>query len=198
VDTGGRRDAAAARGGGGVSGVARRALECAALLADARDLVLKLDEARFAAPGPGDTSSVGAHLRHALDYAAALVAGLPVGRVDYDQRARDSRVEREPLVALDRIEALRAKYERLAACEADRPLSVRSDEPGAAPIDAFVASTLARELRAVASHTVHHFAVMALALRAAGVAVDRRFGLAPSTQAHEARTASIASEARAR
>jgi hypothetical protein len=64
------------------------------------------------------------------------------------------------------------------------PLRVRADEPGLAPGDGFVTSSLARELRSVASHTVHHFALVALQLRLAGVAVDPRFGVAPSTWAH--------------
>ena len=47
--------------------------------------------------------------------------------------------------------------------------------PAAAP------SSLARELQFLTSHTIHHFAVIALILRAMDVEVDREFGVAPST-----------------
>lgn len=169
-----------------MSDVARLAHECAALLAQARDLVLELEADRFAAPGPAGTASVGAHLRHAIEIVAALLAGLAEGRVDYDRRPRDPRVEREPAAALDRIEALREALVERVAAEPDRALAVRADEPHLAPHEGFVASTLARELRFAASHTVHHFALIALILRVAGVAVDAEFGVAPSTCAHRA------------
>jgi hypothetical protein len=166
-----------------MSDVARLAAACAALFADARDLVRKLDDVRYAAPGPDGTASAGAQLRHAIEYAGALVAGLPVGRIDYDRRARDPRVEREPAAAIDRIEALRAVLLDVVAAEADRPLAVRGDEPDLPPGEGFVASSLARELRAVASHTTHHFALIALTLRTAGVRLDPDFGVAPATRA---------------
>jgi hypothetical protein len=46
----------------------------------------------------------------------------------------------------------------------------------------FVASSLSRALRVVASHAFHHFALIAVALRGAGIADDARFGVAPSTR----------------
>jgi hypothetical protein len=46
-----------------------------------------------------------------------------------------------------------------------------------------VRSTLARELRALASHTIHHYALVAVVLRLRGVAVPAHFGVAPSTWA---------------
>jgi len=167
-----------------MSDVARLATECADLLEGARELVLELDVETFAGPGPAGGASVGAHLRHCLEAFESLLAGLPRGAVDYDTRRRDARAEREPFAALERIEALRAALLEEIAPAADGPLGVRADEPDLPPEAGFVASSLARELRAVASHTVHHFAVVALQLRVAGVAVDARFGVAKSTWSH--------------
>jgi len=161
-------------------------------LAEARDLLLKLDDARYASPGPQASASIGAQLRHAIEFCAALLAGLPAGRVDYDRRPRDPRLEREPSHALEQIEVLRAALLEHVAREPDRALAVRSDEPDLPPHAGFVASTLARELRAVASHTVHHFALVALQLRAAGLWVDPCFGVAPSTLRHERESAACA------
>ncbi len=45
-------------------------------------------------------------------------------------------------------------------------------------------STLERELAMLASHTVHHYAIVALLLRIKGVVVPETFGVAPSTQRH--------------
>jgi hypothetical protein len=48
-----------------------------------------------------------------------------------------------------------------------------------------VRSTLGRELAFVASHTIHHFAIVALLLRDMGIGVPARFGYAPSTPSPE-------------
>lgn len=166
-----------------MSEVARLSRVCAELLEQARDLVLKLDGERFAAPAPGGGSGVGAHLRHCLEFFGSLLAGLGSGAVDYDHRPREARLETDPLAALDRIDALREALAERVAREPDAPLRVRADEPELPPDRGFVRSSLARELRALASHTVHHFAIVALLLRAQGIEVEARFGVAPSTWA---------------
>lgn len=170
-----------------MSEVERLAGVCAELLAQGRDLVLKLDAETWAAPLPGVAASAGAHLRHCLDAFDRLLDGLEAGAVDYDRRVRDPRTETEPLVALERVETLREMLVERLACESDRALRVRADEPDLAPGEGFLDSTLARELRALASHTVHHYALIAVVLRVQGVDVPKTFGVAPSTLAHARR-----------
>jgi hypothetical protein len=46
------------------------------------------------------------------------------------------------------------------------------------------ASTVARELQFLLSHTVHHYALIALILRLQGFEPGEEFGVAPSTLAH--------------
>ncbi len=174
-----------------MSDVSRLAAICAELLEQARDLVLKLDGDAFAAPLPGVAASTGVHLRHCLDAFDRLCAGLETGAVDYDRRARDPRTESDPMLALERIEALREELLDRIARSPDRALRIRADEPDLAPHEGFVASTLTRELRALASHTMHHFALIAVVLRLRGVAVPGRFGVAPSTWAHAKRQRSV-------
>ena len=47
--------------------------------------------------------------------------------------------------------------------------------------DRFLTSSIGRELQILSSHTIHHFALIAMTLRAMGYHVDRDFGMAPST-----------------
>src|SRR5437588_542470 len=47
--------------------------------------------------------------------------------------------------------------------------------------DCFMESSISRELQALSSHTVHHFALIAMTLRMHGVETDADFGMAPST-----------------
>jgi 1-acyl-sn-glycerol-3-phosphate acyltransferase len=143
-------------------------------------LVLKLDAGARSSP------PAARRRRHPGTVSMRSTASSQVCRVarSADQRRRDARLEAEPLAALARIDAVRAALVDTIACAADVPPRVRADEPELAPGDGFVTSSLARELRAVASHAVHHFALVALQLRLAGVAIDPRFGVAPSTWAH--------------
>ena len=123
---------------------------------------------------PGGT--IGRHLRHVLDFYENLLAGLHGVRVDYAERARNGRVERELEVAAARIDAVIAGLDRAAGEDPARPLEVRT-EPG----DAWCSSTLERELQAATSHTVHHLALVAVILRATGFEPPAEFGVAAST-----------------
>ena len=55
------------------------------------------------------------------------------------------------------------------------------DAESAAVRDSFMESSVSRELQVLSSHTVHHFALIAVTLRAQGVQMDPDFGMAPST-----------------
>jgi hypothetical protein len=57
-------------------------------------------------------------------------------------------------------------------------LQARQDSPH------WAVTSLERELQFLLSHTVHHFALVALLLRAQGFEVSADFGVAPSTLAY--------------
>lgn len=134
-------------------------------------------------------SSVGGHFRHVLDHYLRLLDGIGCGRVDYDARERDLRIEQDREVAVAAAERLLAGCAMLAELDPAFPLpvacSVSSDGP--APT---VVSSLGREMVFVISHAVHHYAIMAMMGRHLGAEVPERFGYAPSTVKHLAETAS--------
>jgi uncharacterized damage-inducible protein DinB len=121
------------------------------------------------------SGSVGGHVRHCLDHVAALVRGFESGHVDYDARVRGTAIESHPQAAIAEMERLMSLLRNIAGYSPDTPLWVDVDSPDLAP------STLARELAFVSSHTIHHFALIALLLHDAGVRVPARFGYAPSS-----------------
>lgn len=144
-------------------------------------LVDRMDDEQFRAGVPGlRLSGPGPHFRHVIDFYRRLFEGLAgrdsAGVVDFDRRERDPRIESERGACRAAIEDVRA---RLAEIErVDAPLTVRCDQlPGAA-------STLGRELQALVSHTVHHYALIAIAARANGIDPGEEFGVAPSTLAY--------------
>ena len=142
-------------------------------------------------------SSVGGHVRHILDhyenFVAALFGSYPIDEandtelafcerpmVNYDHRLREREIELNPLVANSRIaqmiEILEVKMPR-SDIELDIILQI-----DLAPDSALQASTLARELSFLYSHTVHHMAILSYIFKATEVeGLPHDFGIAPST-----------------
>jgi uncharacterized damage-inducible protein DinB len=161
------------------------------VLRQGRDLVRALDDEAYTKNAPTlALSGVGPHLRHVVDFYERFLAALETAspeddgfaiRIDYDARERDPRIETDPrhaLGVLERaIDRLRAIV-RLPAGVADTPLQVRGD--GSPWTD----STVSRELQSLVSHTVHHYALIAIAVRSQGGTPSPEFGVAPSTLRH--------------
>lgn len=154
------------------------------VLAQAVNLIAGIGDEVFVreiplAPG----GSVGKHLRHCLDFHECFLRGLPGGLVDYTHRDRDARVETERYVARQR---LKETIGRLATLRTGthRTILVRDETAPDAGEAGWSGSTVQRELQFLLSHTVHHFALVAMVLRAQGIDVGPRFGIAPSTLRH--------------
>lgn len=130
-------------------------------------------------------AGVGPQFRHCLDFYSCLLRDLDTGQVDYDRRARQDDVEGDRAAALAEVEAIIDGLATIAGERIDSPLEVRSDlAPGEEPASAWSRSTVGRELRFLASHTVHHYALIALLLKQRGIEPGEGFGVAPATAAH--------------
>jgi len=153
------------------------------LLDQASSLLHDLDDALYAASDHGH-AGVGPHLRHCLDFYRCFLRDLAAGRIDYDRRERDQRVETERAAALALIDRVAAELAEVGP--ADRVLQVRVDcAPGEERAgSAWCGSSVGRELRFLVSHTVHHFALIAGVLRGHGIEPGPEFGVAPSTLSH--------------
>lgn len=128
---------------------------------------------------------VGPHLRHVIEHYEALLqreAGAPV---DYDHRPRDREVERVPELAAERLAVIVGLLQALLSRPANEPLSVGL-RIGTQGREFYLSpSTLARELNFVASHAIHHYAIIRPIISAAGVEIPGEFGKAPDTVRHE-------------
>lgn len=156
-----------------------------AALAELAGFVQLLPAGVYAAPmSELVEATIGQHVRHCLDHFAALARGLDAGRIDYDARQRNTALERDAVAAAGVANDLAAALPALLADVAtDTPVLVRAAAAthGAVP---WLASTLGRELQFVASHTVHHLAMMAAVCRRRGIGLPDAFGVAPSTLRH--------------
>lgn len=133
------------------------------------------------------SSGIGSHFRHLIDYYERFFAGVgPTGdgHLDYDQRQRDPDVEQRTATAQERLRGIAKRLAELTQRQLPELLTVKMDsaeEDANAPRSQ---SSVERELQFLMSHTVHHFALIAVILRLNGSEVAPEFGVAPSTLRH--------------
>ncbi|CAM3111108.1 DinB family protein [Rariglobus hedericola] len=122
-------------------------------------------------------SSTGGHLRHVIEHYLSFLQGTETGEIDYEARARDPLIEKDPGYAAAQLEAIGERLERL---EADRALRVRAE---CAPADTTTwgVSSVVRELEFLLSHTIHHYALIGVICQLGGQKLPKDFGMAPST-----------------
>ena len=156
--------------------VNKKIVEC--LITELRrglELLAGLDAELYAKPIDG--SSVGAHFRHNFDFASAIIDGFRTGRIDYCDRERDTRIEKDAKHAVRVFESLISDLENLEFGNDEPEILIRSEVHE----QAWLPSSASRELEFVHSHTVHHYALIAAKLSRVGVDVAPEFGVAPST-----------------
>jgi len=136
---------------------ARRLLRFnAAVLNQASSLV-----AAHQTPGAPDYAyPVGAHLRHVIEHYEALILPSEPGAVDYDQRPRDRELATRTSVARARLRLLLRRLAEWTEASLEAPLQVRGLGGLAGDFHFAVHSSIGRELVFVASHAIHHYALL--------------------------------------
>jgi uncharacterized damage-inducible protein DinB len=163
-------------------------------LRQALALTERLDDGIFVKSPKGlEPHRAGAHLRHILEFYSCFLAGVERGLVDYDSRRRETAIESSTQAAAARIREILLALERLHRGNDDPRMFVRMEDADAAEVAApWLKSSVNRELQVLSSHTIHHFALISMTLRALGVEMDPSFGVAPSTLSYQARKQSAA------
>lgn len=106
------------------------------------------------------------------------------GRVDYDDRKRELKLETVTAEAREVLNQIMSGLDALLDGEPPVGLLVKMDCEGS-EIE-WQPSTTGRELQFLVSHSVHHFAMIGGICRALAVEVEEDFGVAPSTLRHRA------------
>ena len=127
----------------------------------------------------------GAHLRHVIEHYEALLLPNEPGVVDYDSRPRNRELQANPCVALQRLHVLLRRLDDWTGGGLDAPVQVQGRGGLAGEFGFAVASSMGRELVFVASHAIHHYALLKPHCIQHGIPVSADFGRAPSTVAHE-------------
>jgi hypothetical protein len=139
---------------------------------------------------PFMNSGVGGHFRHCIDFYNSFLSSFETGRINYLIRKRNWLVEIDGRLAISEIEAIIEKLRRLSPTNLQSPVQVILEDLSG-PLDAagWSCSSVMRELQSLLSHTIHHYAIIALALRLQGFEPSAEFGVAPSTLTYWSQTA---------
>lgn len=123
---------------------------------------------------------IGKHVRHIIDHYSALLSATasPGALLDYENRDRDLSLETDRRAGTNRLsEILRTLRSRFSGDHASELAMLHtSDEQGQV-----VTTSVDRELVFLASHTIHHMAIIGMLAEQAGVEVGAGFGVHPST-----------------
>ncbi|HEX4947307.1 MAG TPA: DinB family protein [Blastocatellia bacterium] len=149
------------------------------VLREAQKLLECMDDRTYTkVDAPTFTSSLGAQLRHCLDFYQCFLTGVKNGKVDYDLRERDEVTEHSRTRAIERIVMTTELLWKLSLLEEPTTLWVKQDSPY------WSTSSLRRELQFLLSHLVHHQALVAVMLRLQGFVPNEDIGVAPATLAY--------------
>ncbi|MCW5966993.1 MAG: hypothetical protein KIT57_00635 [Blastocatellales bacterium] len=130
-------------------------------------------------------SGVGSHFRHCIDFYQNFLAGIGLGRINYDNRERDERIENNRVVASAQLNSIIARFSQTLVINSTEEIEVLLEGPSNPMDDGYWSrSSLKRELQFLLSHTIHHYALIAVALRLHGFEPGAHFGVAPSTLQH--------------
>ncbi|NKC01936.1 MAG: hypothetical protein GKR90_26020 [Pseudomonadales bacterium] len=137
-----------------------------------RDVVEQLSLEQYQVAQSPLESSIGAHLRHILEFYQLFLCQQSGESINYDKRRRCREVEHCKASALGLMQLLE---DRLGTIHQERPISVVNEH------GYWLSTSTARELHFLSDHTTHHMAMIAVACRLANVPISKCFGVSTAT-----------------
>jgi hypothetical protein len=160
------------------------------LLRQGIDLIRRLDDAAYSRENATlSLNAAGCHFRHCIDFYNCFLGALGTRRINFDLRRRDEILENNRAIAILEIERIIEGLRQLSVTDGQTRLNVILNESTPRAPSAWGRSSVMRELQSLMSHTIHHYALIALALRLQSFEPGAEFGVAPSTLEYWRRTA---------
>ncbi len=146
-----------------------------ATLAELVHLLKQLPAEDYTNPCAGlSNSSIGGHTRHIIEMFQCLDVQYDKGHVNYDLRQRDMKIQSDPNMAIEAINALKARLPKV-----NKPLYLIQQFNGVA---VEIATNYHRELLYNLEHCIHHQALIKVALlQNEAIKISDDFGVAKST-----------------
>ena len=125
--------------------------------------------------------SIGEHVRHILEHYECLFQAFDSGKLNYDERKRDLSLQSDKFIAINKIQELCSRLQNIITQSHTFTMSVSFPLSGLK--EEVVETSYRRELLFNIDHTVHHLAIIKIALNDLEERVDlpSNFGVAQST-----------------
>ena len=137
------------------------------------DLISKLNDVQYSQKiAHLGNASIGGHTRHIIELLLCATDGFSTGEVDYINRKRNMELENSRMIAQNSIQSILVKISKT-----DKKLELIIEDG-----ENVVNTTYYREIVYNTEHTIHHLALIKVALIEMNLdLVDENFGMAYST-----------------
>ncbi len=138
----------------------------------------QLSDSQYARPCVNlSNNSVGQHVRHIIEMFQGLEKGYAKGTVDYEDRARDKRIETQKQTALLLLQEISAALDR-----PNKPIVLIAGFDDVTEEREKIDSNYYREVAYNLEHCIHHMALIRIGIRELGdLPLDESYGVASST-----------------
>lgn len=123
-------------------------------------------------------ATIGQHFRHILEFYLCIKNGVNCGIISYDERERNELIENNLNYSLNVIEDI-IKF--LHEITIDKKIILKASYSNSTVEPTNINTSLFRELAYALDHTIHHLAIIKIALINENITLDSNFGVAPST-----------------
>jgi len=114
-----------------------------------------------------NSSSIGQHVRHILDFFDCFEKGLGANSVCYDKRKRDSEIENSCNFAKSKVLKIK-QYLKDLSKQSDRELELLQIS-GVEGKELILKTSISRELMYLSDHSLHHLAICKLIAKDLGI-----------------------------
>jgi hypothetical protein len=148
------------------------------LLEQLQFVIEELSDDQYTAPvSLLSNATIGQHARHIIEFFLELDKGYYDGVVNYDQRKRDHQIESNRYFAIQKLNEIKTS---LSNADKNLLLSIELNAGENAAIE--IKTNYFRELIYNLEHTVHHMALMRIAIASVSdILLPEKFGVAAST-----------------
>ena len=145
------------------------------------NLIDSLSQAEYTKPlNVLNDTSVGQHFRHIIEFYVELINGYEKNLICYDDRKRNTDFETNQNNIISKFKAINNK---IKSFNLNKSITVKSNHGIDKEGDSLSQSSVLRELIYALDHTVHHLAIIKIAIQTEykHINLDPNLGVAPST-----------------
>lgn len=144
-------------------------------------ILRQIGEEEFSKPiDQGFDFTIGQQFRHILDHYIIFLKQYRSGVIDYSLREREESLETNLSFSIERLLSVIQQVEDLISAD-DLDLKVNTED-WKDQVDEFANSSVKRELSFLATHTIHHLAILKIMLNFLGKEkLNSEIGVSPAT-----------------